>query len=162
MDFTSKITRQKLIFMLIVFVLMMIFLITRLFYIQFFSEGLQERAYEQQTRDRLINGERGDILDRNFETIATNITVGTVSVVNAEVENPEEVAKILSEKLELEYDGVLKKVNEKVALNRIKTKVDKALADEIRDLDLLGVKIEKRILSLIQWGYKETGRKTLN
>ncbi|MFV0441599.1 MAG: peptidoglycan glycosyltransferase, partial [Lachnospirales bacterium] len=73
MDFTSKITRQKLIFMLIVFVLMMIFLITRLFYIQFFSEGLQERAYEQQTRDRLINGERGDILDRNFETIATNI-----------------------------------------------------------------------------------------
>ncbi|MFV0440474.1 MAG: hypothetical protein ACK5LV_04200 [Lachnospirales bacterium] len=37
----------------------------------------------------------------------------------------------------LDYEDVLKKVNEKAALNRIKTKVDKALADEIRELDLM-------------------------
>ncbi len=150
MILNTKIVRQKLIFVSIIFIIILVSLMGRLFYIQMNSEDLQTRAYEQQTRDRLINGERGEILDRNLEVIATNITVATISVVNAEVTDPEYISKVLSEKLELEYDYVFEKVTKKVALNRIKTKVDKTLADEIRDLELQGVKIEICMLSLIQ------------
>ncbi|MFV0519692.1 MAG: penicillin-binding transpeptidase domain-containing protein [Lachnospirales bacterium] len=116
------------------------------------SEELQNQAYEQQTRDRLINGERGEILDRNLEVLATNITVGTISVVNAEVKDPEYISKILSEKLDLEYDYIYEKVIQKVALNRIKTKVDKTLADEIRNLELEGVKVDEDVKRIYPLG----------
>ncbi len=140
---TTKIIRVKLIILSFIFIVYMFFLILRLFAIQMDSDFLQKEAYEQQTRDRLINGERGEILDRNLEVIATNTTVSSVSIINAEIENAEEVSKILSEKLDVSYDYVYEKVTKKVALNRIKTKVDKSLGDEIRALELPGVKVDE-------------------
>ena len=84
--------------------LILILLLVRLFYIQMFmAPSLQKAAYEQQTRDRLISPERGDILDRNGIAIATTKTVAAISVIHAQVEEPEKVAKILSEKLDLDY-----------------------------------------------------------
>ncbi len=142
---TTKIMRQKLIIISIVLTIYMTFIIIRLFTLQMNSEFLQKKAYEQQTRDRLINGERGEILDRNLDVIATNKTVSTISVINAEVQNPEEVSKILSEKLQLDYEYVYEKVTKKVALNRIKTKVDKHLGDEIRNMEIPGVKVDEDI-----------------
>ena len=102
-------------------------------------------AYEQQTRDRLISPKRGEIVDRNNNPIATNESVYSISVINSQIEEPEKVASILSEKLELKYEDVLKKVNKKVALERIKTKVDKETADLIRNLNLVGVMIDEDI-----------------
>lgn len=129
--------------------IILVLLIIRLFYIQMFmAPKLQKAAYEQQTRDRLITPERGDILDRNGEPVATTKTVAAVSVIHAQVEEPEKVAKILSEKLELNYDETLEKINKKVALMRIKTKVDKETAEEIAALKLNGVKIDEDILRI--------------
>ena len=110
------------------------------------APDLQRAAYEQQTRDRLITPERGDILDRNGTPVATTKTVAAISVIHAQVEEPEKVAKILSEKLELDYNETLEKINKRVALMRIKTKVDKKLAEEIAALKLKGVKVDEDIL----------------
>ena len=121
-------------------------LMGRVAYIEFFrSEELQEMAYEQQTRDRLITPKRGSILDRNGEGIALTETVNAVSVIPVQVKEKEKTAQFLAEKLNLEYEDVLEKVSQKVALVRIKTKVDTELAAEIREADLPGVEIDEDV-----------------
>ncbi len=145
MNKINLVSRVKLVALGLVFAFGMSLIVARLLFIQLNSDFLQEKAYEQQTRDRLINPIRGEILDRNMEKIATNKSVASISVVNAEIENPEEVAKILSEKLDLSYEYVYDKTTEKVALNRVKTKVDKEIGDKIRNLKLPGVKVDEDI-----------------
>ncbi len=139
-------TRKRLRAMQILFCLCLVGILGRLFYIQVYeSDWLQEKAYEQQTRDRLIKANRGAILDRNNVAIATTETVASISVVNSQIEDFDLVAKELSGRLDLTYDYVFEKINKKVALERIKTKVDKELADEIRDLNLKGVMIDEDV-----------------
>lgn len=146
MDKPKLNNKKRLIFMTFCCIGALIFICIRVFYIQSFkADFYQAKAYEQQTRDRLISPKRGSILDRNGEGIAMTETVGSVSVVHAQVEEPEKTAKILAEKLELDYDDVLKKINKNVALERIKTKVDKNTADEIRELNLKGVAVDEDI-----------------
>ena len=121
-------------------------LVGRVAFIEFFrAEKLQEMAYEQQTRDRLITPKRGSILDRNGEGIALTETVNAVSVIPVQVKEKEETAKFLSEKLDLEYAEVLEKVQQKVALVRIKTKVDTELAAEIREANYPGVEVDEDV-----------------
>lgn len=138
--------RKKVIFCLVCVQIMFILLGVRVVYIQTVkAEEYQKMAYEQQTRDRLISPKRGEIRDRNDKIIATNESVYSISVINAQVKEPEKIASILAEKLELNYETVLKKVNKKVALERIKTKVDKQTADTIRHLNLAGVMVDEDI-----------------
>ncbi|WP_405726833.1 peptidoglycan D,D-transpeptidase FtsI family protein, partial [Anaerotignum sp.] len=121
-------------------------LIGRVAFIEFFrAEKLQEMAYEQQTRDRLITPKRGSILDRNGEGIALTETVNAVSVIPVQVKEKEKTAQFLAEKLDLEYAEVLEKVQQKVALVRIKTKVDTELAAEIRAANYPGVEVDEDV-----------------
>ncbi len=141
--------RRHTVFMLAVWEVMLLVLIFRIFYIQYFKgEEYQVLAYEQQTRDRLISPVRGEIQDRNGVAMATSTTVASVSVIHAQITEPEKVAKILSEKLNLDYAETLEKVNKKVALMRIKTKVDKKTAEEISALKLDGVMVDEDILRI--------------
>lgn len=138
--------KKKIIIIFICFMIAFLVLFLRIFYIQMKkAEDYQNMAYEQQTRDRLISPKRGKILDRNNNIIATNESVYSISVINAQVENPEKTANILAKELELEYNEVLKRVNKKVALERIKTKVDKGVADKIRNLMIPGVMVDEDI-----------------
>jgi len=121
-------------------------LIGRVAFIEFFqSESLQEMAYEQQTRDRLITPKRGSILDRNGEGIALTETVNAVSVIPVQVTEKEKTAQFLAEKLDLTYEDVLEKVSQKVALVRIKTKVEPELAAEIRAAAYPGVEVDEDV-----------------
>ena len=125
---------------------MCIIVTARLFYIQFFcADELQLKAYEQQTRDRLISADRGSILDRNGSGIAVTRSVNTVSVIHSQIEDEEKTAQFLSEVLDIDYDTVLQKISKKVALERIKTKVDSQTADIIRKADLKGVVVDEDI-----------------
>ena len=138
--------KKKLIFFLIFLQVCLIGLVIRIFYLQAFqADFYQLKAYEQQTRDRLISPDRGDILDRNMVPIATTETVASISVIHSQVKDEEGVARILSEKLEMDYEEVLKKVKKKVALERIKTKVDKEIADELKQMNIAGVMIDEDI-----------------
>ncbi len=138
--------KKKLLFFLFMAELGFMILVSRVIYIQVFqSRHLQEMAYEQQTRDRLITPQRGSILDRNRVGLAMTETVNAVSVIHAQVKDEEATAKYLAEKLELNYDTVLEKVKQRVALVRIKTKVDKEIAMEIRKADLPGVVIDEDV-----------------
>ncbi len=138
--------KKRLLFFLLVFEIMLVGLVVRVAYIEVFNaEFLQKRAYEQQTRDRLIAPQRGSILDRNMIPLAETETVSSVSVIHSQIKNEEEVTKLLSEKLSLDYETVLKKVKRNVALERIKTKVPKEIADEIRTSKIPGIVVDEDI-----------------
>ncbi|MBR1735684.1 MAG: peptidoglycan glycosyltransferase [Firmicutes bacterium] len=146
MQKTTVIMKKRL-FIILLFIEMALFLITvKVMYLQIYkAEEYQKMAYEQQTRDRLISPKRGSICDRNAEELAVSETVGSVSVIHAQIKDEEKTAKILAEKLEMDYDTVLKKVQKRVALERIKTKVDKNTADEIRKMNIPGVAVDEDI-----------------
>lgn len=128
-------------------------LIGRLVYIELFrAEQWKEMAYEQQTRDRLITPKRGSILDCNGVGLAETQTVTAVSVIPAQVTEKEKTAQFLADTLDLDVDDVLKKTKEKVALVRIKTKVDMETAQKIREADLAGVKVDEDIQRVYPYG----------
>lgn len=130
--------------LMVIFIVMTGVMGGRLAYIQLVEgEKLQSLAKEQQTRDRTIAPTRGNIYDRNFNILAKSASVATIGVVHAQVTDPERVAKVLSEHLNLDYEETYKKVTKSVAFMRIATKVDKSIADEIRALNLPGVKVDE-------------------
>jgi len=138
--------KKKLVILLFAVIFTLVGLIGRVFYIQYFqAEFLQSLAYAQQTRDRLIKPNRGTIYDRNMVGIAMTETVASVSVIHRQIQEPELVAQVLSEKLELDYDYVYEKIGRRVALERIKTKVDRDIANQITQMNLAGVVIDEDV-----------------
>ena len=138
--------KKKLAFCLIFTLLSGLFLIGRLIYIEVFeADFLQPLAYEQQSRDRLISPVRGSILDRNNVGIAVTESVCSVSAVPVQVKEKEKTAQYLSEVLELDYNETLDKLNENVALVRLKSKIDVQTAQEIREKDLDGINVDEDV-----------------
>lgn len=139
-------TKRKMLLFLICAMFGFGLLLSRVVYIELFrAEEWQELAYEQQTRDRLIMPQRGSILDRNGVGIALTETVNAVSVIPVQVKDQEETSRYLADTLELSYDDVLEKVQQKVALVRIKTKVSSEIAAEIRSKALPGIMIDEDV-----------------
>ncbi|MCL2873868.1 MAG: penicillin-binding transpeptidase domain-containing protein [Defluviitaleaceae bacterium] len=146
MEKITLLNKKKMLFVLAAFQAILLMLIVRVIYIEYVQgEFLQEMAYIQQTRDRLIAPKRGDILDRNMVGIARSETVASISVIHNQLQNKEVVATALSERLELDYDEVMIKLNRRVALERIAIGVDKETADQIRALNLPGVVVDEGI-----------------
>ena len=133
--------------MLIVFVcaVAVIFgLVGRLVYLMVFdAEYYQEKAKSLHEREREIKAARGEIIDRNGTVLATNKTVCTISVIHSQIKEPERVIKELSRILDLEEEEVRKRVEKVSSMERVKTNVEKEVGDEIRNLELDGVKVDE-------------------
>lgn len=107
------------------------------------SEHYAQMATELHERERSIKAARGRILDRNGEVLADNKTVCTISVIHNQIENPEEVIAVLSTELDLSEEFVAKRVEKYSSIERIKSNVEKATGDRIREYDLPGVKVDE-------------------
>ena len=107
------------------------------------SKYLSEKALEVQQRERKIKAMRGRILDRNGVVLADNKVVCTISVIHNQIDQPEEVVKLLSEKLGMDEKTVAAKVQKLSSMERIKSNVSKEIGDEIRKEHLNGVKVDE-------------------
>ena len=107
------------------------------------SEEYAVRAEELHERERAIKAERGIIYDRNGVVLASNVPVSTISVIHAQITDPEEVIRVLSGKLGLSEEWVRKRVEKVSSIERIQSNVPKETADEIRELGLSGVMIDE-------------------
>lgn len=107
------------------------------------SAEYAERAEDLHERERAIKAERGTIYDKNGIAIATNKPVSTISVIHSQITDPEKVIQLLSDKLGLSKEAVRKRVEKISSIERIKSNVDKEIADEIRNFDLDGVMVDE-------------------
>lgn len=101
------------------------------------------RAEELHERERSIKAARGKILDTNGVVLASNRAVCTISVIHSQIENADEVVRVLSLELELEESAVRKRVEKNTSIERVKTNVDKEVGDRIREYNLAGVKVDE-------------------
>ncbi|HJC47872.1 MAG TPA: peptidoglycan glycosyltransferase [Candidatus Lachnoclostridium pullistercoris] len=116
----------------------------RLAYLMVFrSQYYSEKAEDLHQRERTIKAARGEIIDRNGTVIASNRTVCTVSVIHNQIQDPEQVTAVLSEKLGLPEEQVRARVEKRSSREIVKTNVDKAVGDSIRDMGLAGVKVDE-------------------
>lgn len=117
---------------------------SRLVYIMLVdSDFYQEKAAKQQLYDTEIAAERGDIVDRNGEILATSAQVWTVYITPNSFKSVTDVAELnaikneiatnLSEILELDYQTVLDYTNKNSSYVKVKQNVEKPEADLIRE-----------------------------
>lgn len=136
--------RRKILVVFFCAVVIILGLVGRLVYLMVFdAEYYQKKAEALHEREREIKAARGEIVDARGTVLATNKTVCTISVIHSQIKEPEKIIRALSAELGLGEDEVRKKVEKVSSMERIKTNVEKATGDRIRELELDGVKVDE-------------------
>lgn len=144
-DFKSQnfvhINKIKAIFIIVILIL--VILLGRLAFLQFFDGNhLKELAYQQQAINQIISPKRGSIYDSTGQTLATSAPVDTITINPEKIKDSsedldktqalkEKVAKAFSEIFELDYNETLTKVN---ATSQVETIVKKVEQDKVEEL----------------------------
>ena len=141
--FTSSHRKRLLIIVIAFFTLLTIITVKLICIMTVEADDYGYRARAVQERERSIKAKRGSIYDRNGVVLAGNQAVCSISVIHNQIEAPETVIQVLSEKLELSESEVRARVEKRSVREKIKSNVDKKLADEIREMNLAGVMIDE-------------------
>lgn len=135
--------RLLAVFVLVTFIFVAI--IFRLLYLQVFrGEWLREKGAEQWYRDLPLSASRGRIVDRNGNALALSYATYDVYVKPNSVSDDVSLALTLSSTLNLNYDNVLKKVNNRsMSEVVIKRQVESEIALGLVKLGLQGVVVSE-------------------
>lgn len=141
--FTVHSMRRLDVFVAVIMIMALI-LTGRLSYVMLVkSDEYSYKATAIQERERSIKAPRGKIYDRNGVCIAGNKPVCSISVIHNQITDAETVISTLADKLDISEDDVRSKVEKYSSREKIKSNVDKAIADEIRELNLDGVMVDE-------------------
>ena len=143
-NFSITILRKRLLAIIIAVAFLFLCVFGRLFYVQvIWGEDLQEKAIDQWTREIPVVATRGKIVDTNGVVLVNNDDTYTVFVRKKAVEDVNELAKTLSETLQLDYDFVYNRLTKTKEIRGENMKKEKNL------LVCLGYEIRK-LFSLIE------------
>ncbi len=136
---------RRRIFIVFLFILGVgLFLSGRLAYLMIYkAEHYSALADSLHERERSIKAPRGKIYDRNGNILADNRAVCSISVVHSQIEDEEAVISALVSHLEIDEEKVRKKVEKVSSREIIAVNVEKSLADEIRKLNISGIKVDE-------------------
>ncbi len=110
------------------------------------GKWLQEKAFNQWTRDLPITGERGKIYDTNGATLAVSKTTYNVYLRGREVDDPIGVSSYLSNLLGLEFEKVhAKAIDKTISESLVKMQIDQEVALKILNSDYKGVFLSENI-----------------
>ena len=125
---------KKMAIVRIVVVVAFFAVLCKFFYIQIFQhEEYESKALNQQTQETVIDAKRGDILDRNGNELAVSASAYMVTMsptMITEEEDAENIAKNLSEILDLNYDDVYEMTQKNVSY----VEVARRLEDDVTQL----------------------------
>lgn len=138
---------ERIRFIFLICVIILIAIIIKVFYIQVFSyEKLNDLASSLWSRELPIKADRGLIVDRNGVELASNVTTVSLVVVPGQIDNPEAVAKDLSDILESDYKDMLAHVTKSTSIERVHPegrRLDFDIAEKINNLGYDGVYLLK-------------------
>ena len=114
------------------------------------SKHYEEKAYEQQTRQRSVAAKRGTIYDATGEKVlAQSVSVNIVTAVpnSVDKDKKDEIATKIAEILEINKDDVLAKLSKNSSSETIATKVDEdkatKLLNYISDEQISGIRVDE-------------------
>ena len=111
---------ERIRFIFLVSIVILIAIIIKVFYIQVFAyEKLNTLAESLWSRELPIKADRGEIVDRNGEVLATNVTTVSLVVVPGQIDDPKRIAKDLSDILGTDYQDMLKHVTKSTSIERV-------------------------------------------
>lgn len=138
----NTITSRKIRVCMFCMFIVLFALVFRIGFLQFVQGAdLKEKAYKQQTINKLISAKRGNILDSTGKVLATSASVDTVSINPTKIEGKnaqetktkkENLAKAFSEIFELDYEETLAKVNSTSSIQTIARKVEQDKIDKLK------------------------------
>lgn len=103
------------------------------------AEELARRAARQHEKAIPLEGERGDILDRNGRVLATNVEVPSVYAVPTLIGDVRAAARRLARTLALNEAALLRRLGAGKSFAWVARKIDPDKAEAVRALDLPGV-----------------------
>lgn len=140
----SKEKKERITFLFILFIIFYFLLIYRLYNIQVIqSNKFEEIAQQEHLTSFSIEGERGNIYDRNLKKLVVNVNIQSLFAIPPKIENPREAALKISLILNLETKEVLDKLNQKRPFVWIKRKLNETEVEEIKKLNLEGLDFVK-------------------
>lgn len=143
----TKIKSKKRMLAVLAFMMcLLVLLVGRMFYWQVVrAEDMQQRAYAQQTKNRVISPKRGTIYDTNGVVLAKSVSVETVSITPKNITEKEKTAQGLADILGLEYEDVLALTQKNTREETVAKKLDKEVTDRVREWiqaeDISGINI---------------------
>lgn len=136
--------KRKYVLVLGIISFVMCALVGRLIYLMVYkADYYGDGAIEVRERERKIKARRGSIKDRNGVVLASNKSVCTVSVIYSQITDKEKVISVLSKELAMNESDIRKRVEKISSIEKIKSNVDKVVADRIRNYNMDGVMIDE-------------------
>ncbi|SDL76973.1 stage V sporulation protein D [Sediminibacillus halophilus] len=137
--------RKRLVTVFLLGILVFGIIDIRLGYVQFvLGDWLTGEAKELWSRDIIFEPERGEILDKNGEVLAENVSAPTVMLVPRQIKDPEDTADSLAKILNMDKEKAYQEVTKNENIVRVHPegrKISEEKADAIRALGMEGVYI---------------------
>ena len=129
-------SKKRIIIVLIIVNIIWIILISKVGIIQLAqSSKWTKKAEEQRSSSRTVIANRGTIYDSSGVIIlakSSSVETVTISPANIPKDKKEDVAKILSEIFDLDYEKILKRVNRYTSIENVARRVEKEKTDMLR------------------------------
>ena len=133
--------RINIMFLFFLFIFLLI--LFKVFYIQVIDyKKLSKLSNDLWNRNLPIEGDRGNIYDRNGIKLASNLTTSSLILIPNQIKNKDETTKKLSEILNVSYDDMYKHVTKKTNIERVHPegrRLNYDIANKISSLNLPGV-----------------------
>lgn len=140
----------------LVMLILFIFIILRVFYIQVFDyKKLNEYASDLWSRDLPIEANRGLILDRNGVVLADNLTTTSLVLIPNQIKEKEKATEELSKILNVSYAEMQKHVYKKTSIERVHPegrRLSYDIAEKISNLKLDGIYLVKEAKRYYPYG----------
>lgn len=125
----------------------------RLAIVQVFSHGQYEKIAKGQMENRLVlPAQRGNILDRNGQVLATDLIYYSLAVRPQLLANPEANARKIADLIQQSRNSVLQKVRTNKPFVYLAHRLTPETAEKIRALKLQGVILEKKFSRYYPYG----------
>lgn len=140
----------------LVMLILFIFIILRVFYIQVFDyKKLNEYASDLWSRNLPIEANRGLILDRNGVVLADNLTTTSLVLIPNQIKEKEKATEELAKILNVSYDEMKKHVYKKASIERVHPegrRLSYDVAEKISNLKLDGIYLVKEAKRYYPYG----------
>lgn len=139
------VVKKRLFIIFLIAMLIFLVLIARMGFVQLWKgHWLTTKAQELWARNIPFAAKRGEILDRNGEKLAFNVSAPTVMVIPAQVKNVAQTASALARILEAPEEKIYRKISKRELIIRLTPegrKISEEKAKKIQALRLPGVVI---------------------